>query len=89
MKHRASVWSILSCLTSGCAEGVKFSTSDRRQARTALYLIKRLLRETQTQRMSETLELSAVYRTFRDQLADHSEALDAFFEKLEAVSRGD
>ncbi|HEY6868685.1 MAG TPA: enoyl-CoA hydratase-related protein, partial [Novosphingobium sp.] len=54
----------------------------------ALRLTKRLLREAQTQRMSEVLELSAAYQAIAHETADHAEALDAFLEKREPVFRG-
>jgi len=55
----------------------------------ALRLTKRLLREAQTQRMSEILELSAAYQALAHETADHTEALDAFLEKREPVFRGE
>lgn len=57
--------------------------------RRALRLTKRLLREAQTQGMSEILELSAAYQALAHETADHAEALDAFLEKRKPVFRGD
>lgn len=54
----------------------------------SLRLTKRLLREAQTQRMSEILELSAAYQAMAHETADHTEALDAFFEKRPPVFTG-
>ena len=47
----------------------------------ALRLTKRLLREAQTARMSEILELSAAFQALAHETADHAEAVDAFLEK--------
>jgi 2-(1,2-epoxy-1,2-dihydrophenyl)acetyl-CoA isomerase len=47
----------------------------------ALRLTKRLLREAQTQRMSEILELSAAFQALAHETADHQEAVSAFLEK--------
>lgn len=47
----------------------------------ALRLTKRLLREAQTARMSEILELSAAYQAIVHETADHKEAVAAFLEK--------
>lgn len=55
----------------------------------ALRLTKRLLREAQTQRMSEILELSAAYQALAHETGDHAEALDAFMSKREPVFKGD
>jgi 2-(1,2-epoxy-1,2-dihydrophenyl)acetyl-CoA isomerase len=55
----------------------------------ALRLTKRLLREAQTQGMSEILELSAAFQALAHETADHAEALDAFIEKRDPVFRGD
>ncbi|MBB4615064.1 crotonase/enoyl-CoA hydratase family protein [Novosphingobium taihuense] len=54
----------------------------------ALRLTKRLLREAQTQRMSEILELSAAYQALAHETGDHAEALDAFLEKRDPVFKG-
>lgn len=54
----------------------------------ALRLTKRLLREAQSQRMPEILELSAAYQALAHETADHAEALDAFFEKRDPVFTG-
>ena len=54
----------------------------------ALRLTKRLLREAQTQRMSEILELSAAYQAIAHETADHAEAIDAFLEKRKPVFTG-
>lgn len=55
----------------------------------ALRLTKRLLREAQTQGMSEVLELSAAYQALAHETADHAEALDAFMGKRTPVFRGE
>ena len=55
----------------------------------ALRLTKRLLREAQTARMSEILELSAAYQALAHETSDHAEAVDAFLEKRPAVFTGD
>lgn len=47
----------------------------------ALRLTKRLLREGQQQRLADVLELSAAFQALAHETSDHSEALDAFFEK--------
>jgi enoyl-CoA hydratase/carnithine racemase len=47
----------------------------------ALRLTKRLLREAQTARMSEILELSAAYQAIVHETADHAEAVTAFLDK--------
>lgn len=44
-------------------------------------LSKRLLREGQTARLHEMLELSAAFQALAHETADHREALDAFFDK--------
>jgi 2-(1,2-epoxy-1,2-dihydrophenyl)acetyl-CoA isomerase len=44
-------------------------------------LAKRLLRESQHQRLSDILELSAAYQALAHETADHREAVDAFFAK--------
>ncbi len=49
----------------------------------ALRLTKRLLREAQTARMSEILELSAAFQALAHETADHGEAVAAFLEKRE------
>jgi len=54
----------------------------------ALRLTKRLLREAQTQRMSEILELSAAYQALAHETADHREAVTAFLEKRNPVFTG-
>lgn len=54
----------------------------------ALRLTKRLLREAQTQRMSEILELSAAYQALAHETGDHAEALDAFMSKRDPVFKG-
>ncbi|KAB7648971.1 crotonase/enoyl-CoA hydratase family protein [Polymorphobacter fuscus] len=55
----------------------------------ALRLTKRLLREAQTARMSEILELSAAYQAIVHETADHKEAVAAFLDKRPAVLTGD
>ena len=55
----------------------------------ALRLTKRLLREAQTARMSEILELSAAYQAIVHETADHKEAVAAFLERRPAVFTGD
>jgi 2-(1,2-epoxy-1,2-dihydrophenyl)acetyl-CoA isomerase len=47
----------------------------------ALRLTKRLLREAQSLRMTEVLELSAAFQALAHETADHAEAVDAFLEK--------
>jgi enoyl-CoA hydratase/carnithine racemase len=47
----------------------------------ALRLSKRLLREGQQQRLADLLELSAAFQALAHETKDHTEALDAFFEK--------
>jgi 2-(1,2-epoxy-1,2-dihydrophenyl)acetyl-CoA isomerase len=46
-----------------------------------LRLSKRLLREAQHQRLSDVLQLSAAFQALAHETGDHTEALDAFFEK--------
>jgi enoyl-CoA hydratase/carnithine racemase len=53
-----------------------------------LRLAKRLLREGQQQRLSDVLELSAAFQALAHETRDHSEALDAFFEKREPQFTG-
>ena len=55
----------------------------------ALRLTKRLLREAQTARMSEILELSAAYQAIVHETADHKEAVAAFLDKRPPVFTGD
>jgi enoyl-CoA hydratase/carnithine racemase len=55
----------------------------------ALRLTKRLLREAQTARMSEILELSAAYQALVHETADHKEAVAALLEKRPAIFSGD
>ena len=55
----------------------------------ALRLTKRLLREAQTARMSEILELSAAYQAIVHETVDHKEAVAAFLEKRPAGFTGD
>ncbi len=55
----------------------------------ALRLTKRLLREAQTARMSEILELSAAYQALVHETADHKEAVAALLEKRPAHFTGD
>ncbi len=55
----------------------------------ALRLTKRLLREAQTARMSEILELSAAYQALAHETGDHAEAVAAFLEKRQPVFKGD
>ncbi len=55
----------------------------------ALRLTKRLLREAQTARMSEILELSAAYQALVHETADHGEAVAAFLEKRSPHFTGD
>ncbi len=47
----------------------------------ALRLTKRLLREAQTARMAEILELSAAFQALAHETADHKEAVAAFLDK--------
>jgi enoyl-CoA hydratase/carnithine racemase len=54
----------------------------------ALRLTKRLLREAQSQRMSEVLELSAAFQAIVHETADHAEAVDSFLEKRKPVFTG-
>ncbi|MEO5598550.1 MAG: crotonase/enoyl-CoA hydratase family protein [Novosphingobium sp.] len=54
----------------------------------ALRLTKRLLREAQTARMSEILELSAAFQAIAHETADHAEAVSAFLEKRPAQFTG-
>ncbi|MBB5698590.1 crotonase/enoyl-CoA hydratase family protein [Sphingomonas yantingensis] len=54
----------------------------------ALRLTKRLLREAQTQRMSEILELSAAYQALAHETADHQEAVNAFLDKRDPIFTG-
>jgi enoyl-CoA hydratase/carnithine racemase len=53
-----------------------------------LRLAKRLLREGQQQRLSDVLELSAAFQALAHETKDHSEALDAFFDKREPQFTG-
>lgn len=55
----------------------------------ALRLTKRLLREAQTARMSEILELSAAFQALAHETTDHAEAVDAFLEKRTPRFTGD
>ena len=55
----------------------------------ALRLSKRLLREAQTQGISEVLELSAAYTALARETSYHAEALDTFLEKRTPVFRGE
>ena len=55
----------------------------------ALRLTKRLLREAQTARMSEILELSAAYQAIVHETADRKEAVAAFLDKRPPVFTGD
>lgn len=55
----------------------------------ALRLTKRLLREAQTARMSEILELSAAYQALAHETADHKEAVAGFLDRREARFTGD
>lgn len=55
----------------------------------ALRLTKRLLREAQTARMSEILELSAAYQALAHETADHKEAVAAFLAKRPPIFTGD
>lgn len=55
----------------------------------ALRLTKRLLREAQTARMSEILELSAAFQALAHETADHAEAVAAFLEKRSPDFTGD
>jgi len=59
-----------------------------RQPPRALRLAKRLLRQGQTGRLDEVLELSAAYQGMLHETADHAEAVAAFMEKRPAVYRG-
>lgn len=54
----------------------------------ALRLTKRLLRESQHQRLSDILELSAAYQALAHETEDHREAVDAFTEKRSPVFTG-
>lgn len=54
----------------------------------ALRLTKRLLREAQTARMSDILELSAAYQALAHETSDHAEAVDAFLEKRAPLFSG-
>jgi enoyl-CoA hydratase/carnithine racemase len=54
----------------------------------ALRLAKRLLREGQHARLSDTLELSAAYQALAHETEDHKEALNAFFDKRTPVFSG-
>lgn len=47
----------------------------------ALRLAKRLLRESQHQRLTDVLELSSAYQALAHETGDHREAVDAFLEK--------
>ncbi len=67
-----------------------FALADRISANPAraLRLTKRLLREAQTQRMSEILELSAAYQALAHETADHQEAVNAFLSKRDPIFTG-
>ena len=54
----------------------------------ALRLTKRLLREAQSQRMGDILELSAAFQAIVHETADHKEAVDAFVAKRPPVFTG-
>ncbi|MEP7348632.1 MAG: crotonase/enoyl-CoA hydratase family protein [Sphingorhabdus sp.] len=54
----------------------------------ALRLTKRLLREAQTARMSEILELSAAFQALAHETPDHAEAVNAFLEKRSPTFTG-
>ncbi|OYU15227.1 MAG: enoyl-CoA hydratase [Alphaproteobacteria bacterium PA4] len=55
----------------------------------ALRLTKRLLREAQTARMDQILELSAAFQALAHETDDHAEAVAAFLEKRPPVFTGD
>ncbi len=55
----------------------------------ALRLTKRLLREAQTARMAEILELSAAFQALAHETGDHREAVAAFLEKRSPNFTGD
>lgn len=55
----------------------------------ALRLTKRLLREAQTARMDQILELSAAFQALAHETSDHKEAVTAFLDKRPAVFTGD
>jgi len=55
----------------------------------AVRLAKRLLREAQTARLPEILELSSAFQALAHETRDHREALDAFFDKRPAVFTGE
>lgn len=54
----------------------------------ALRLTKRLLREAQTARMAEILQLSAAFQALAHETEDHREAVAAFLEKRPAMFTG-
>ncbi len=54
----------------------------------ALRLTKRLLREAQSLRMAEVLQLSAAFQALAHETSDHAEAVAAFLEKRPAVFTG-
>jgi 2-(1,2-epoxy-1,2-dihydrophenyl)acetyl-CoA isomerase len=55
----------------------------------ALRLTKRLLREAQTARMDQILELSAAFQALAHETSDHREAVSAFLEKRPPSFTGD
>lgn len=69
-------------------EAVALATRIAGNPARALRLTKRLLREAQTQRMSEILELSAAYQALAHETADHGEAVAAFLDKRDPVFTG-
>lgn len=54
----------------------------------AVRLTKRLLRESQHQRLSDVLELSAAFQALAHETSDHAEAVDALLEKRDAQFTG-
>jgi enoyl-CoA hydratase/carnithine racemase len=70
------------------AEALKLAWRVAANPPRAVRLTKRLLREGQTARLPEVLQLSAAFQALAHETADHREALAAFFEKRPPVFTG-
>jgi 2-(1,2-epoxy-1,2-dihydrophenyl)acetyl-CoA isomerase len=70
-------------------EAIALATRIAANPARALRLTKRLLREAQTARMSEILELSAAYQALAHETSDHKEAVAAFLDRREPNFTGE